>query len=729
MKTMRFIWLFLAGIMVPVLWVTGQISQGGKPIDLPLLKSAYLKGAVMPPVNNKILQMEAEIEDLHSPELKPLRFAHPFEVCFSPEDAGEWVTTPDGTDVWRMMISSPGAYSLNLIFSDFSLPENARLFVFNDNGILGAYTSFNNKSSGWFAISPLAGDEITVQYEIPGGKSGKGKDFIIQTVNHDFLGILQYNLRRPLDKVAGACNVDVNCGIGETRQDISDAVCRLIVNGKEICSGTLLNNTSENHKPYVISAAHCYDKKEYAKTTIYTFNYESPYCAPLDGDPANSVSGALMKAQFDSLDFALVELSLVPPPEFRPYYAGWDRTGRLPDSTVSIHHPQGDIKKLSSDADKPEITDFNSHYTKSGFFRIARWEYGVTESGSSGGALFNPQGNVVGTLTGGLATCSNPVKDYFSRFDLAWNYKKDSTLQLKYWLDPGNTGAVTLSGKRIYSGKDSCQAFTHLNDQDDHQLIPVNNPAFQGYWGGTNNYGITEITEKFSVPGNEWLHGISLGLGKVTDSGTSGDSEISVVVYSGTTVPEYLIHSQKVSVSSLVEGVMNYIPFSKTIEPGETFFAGISLSGIQPSDTVAMYQSLRPAGKENYFYYKRNNQWLNYKETNSTGNAMAGVIELVACNIRNTSGNHEPSHELDPLEILVYPNPASSAVTVEAGSDILPGNISVFNLLGKKVDVLLAGQGNRKVSVNLAGNVPGIYFIRINLGNSHVTGKVSWIPW
>src|SRR5665811_548632 len=154
----------------------------------------------------------------------------------------------------------------------------------------------------------------------------------------------------------------------------------------------------DSQKPYIISAAHCYDKWEYAETSVYVFNYESPYCAALDGDPYHSVSGALMKAQFDSLDFALAELSTVPPPEFRPYYAGWDHSSDIPVSTVSIHHPQGDIKKIAFDYASPGISDFNSHYIKNAFLKIDRWDFGVTEVGSSGGPLFNNDKNLIGTL-------------------------------------------------------------------------------------------------------------------------------------------------------------------------------------------------------------------------------------------------------------------------------------------------------------------------------------------
>jgi lysyl endopeptidase len=115
--------------------------------------------------------------------------------------------------------------------------------------------------------------------------------------------------------------VDINCSTNDVWHDTRDAVCRIIVDGREICSGVLVNNTAENERPFILSAAHCYDRPEYAETSVFTFNYESPYCGPLDGDPSNSVAGAVMKAFSDSLDFSLVELSLVPPPDYRPFFS------------------------------------------------------------------------------------------------------------------------------------------------------------------------------------------------------------------------------------------------------------------------------------------------------------------------------------------------------------------------------------------------------------------------
>ena len=707
----------------------GQISQGGRPMEFTELKSGGVPVVEMPLLNNETLQKQAFNEQNLEIGIKPFRFAHPFEVHFTTQNSGTWISTSEGFQVWRLKIHSKGAKSINLIFNDFKVPKGARLFLFNEkeNHFLGAFTSFNNKLSGKFAVSPVAGDEITIQYEVPSPNSAD-IDFVIRQVNHDFVGVLKYDDRRPLGKTAGECNIDINCDLGNGWEEVKDAVCRLIVDGKEICTGTLVNNTSEDQKPYILSAAHCYDKWEFAETTIYSFNYESPFCAPLDGDPSRSISGAIMKAQFDSLDFALAEMSVVPPPEYRPYFAGWDRSGNLPVSTVSIHHPQGDIKKIAIDRDLPEFSDFNSHYIKNAFIKVLRWDDGVTEAGSSGGSLFNTKKNIIGTLTGGAATCINPVNDYFERFDISWDYRTDSAKQLKYWLDPINSEIKSLTGKRFNTGEDFCQAFTNLTDNDEHQIIPlINSSDSSGFWGGTNTVGITEFVERFSIYGNEQLYGISMGVGKLIDAIGWVDSEIKVKVYNGTDFPESEIYSETIKINTLVEDAMNFIGFSQVVEPADTFFIGFELSNMQPLDSFVVYQSLREPIEENFFYFKQDEQWLNFKESNGSNYSVSNVFELVACNVdENVSDTPLVNN---PLEILIFPNPTSSVFTLEAGQQIFIENITVFNLIGKQIPVKFKIQSLKKIRIDLSGNVPGIYFVRFNNGENFVTKKVSFVPW
>lgn len=707
--------------------VMSQVSEGGFPLEINTLKSANRQAIQLPVVAQSVIEQAINQNNNTEAGLKPFKFAIPIEVNLNPEISGQWFTGNGGYNIWRLTLSSENAKSLNLIFNDFKLSKGARLFIYNEkeNHYLGAFTAANNKAGGKFAVSPVRGEEITIQYEVP-ERLGTPNDFEIVRVNHDFIGILKSD-RRPLGRPAGDCNIDVNCAIGDDYTTLKNAVCRLIVDGDELCSGTLVNNTAEDGKPYILSAAHCYDRWEYAQTTVYVFNYESPYCAPLDGDPSHSVSGAVMLSRHDSLDFALAEMSLIPPPEYRPYYAGWNHSGDLPDSTVSIHHPYGDVKKIAFDDDPPVKSNFgtNSQYIKNAFLNIKAWDDGVTEIGSSGGGLFNTKGELVGTLTGGVATCGSPFNDYFASLAVYWDYRSDTTKQVKHWLDPLNLGVSSLSGRQYYDGENLCKAFTNLDDNDEHALVQLTTGGnFTGYWGGTNSVGIDEVVERFSIPGNESLMGVSFGIGKLELAGFP-KSKISVKVYRGDKLPQSLIYSKTVALDNLVEDAMNYIAFDQDVQPNGPFFVGFDMSDVQVQDTIVLYQSLRNAEQENHFYYKLDGDWADFK-SNDAG-SMVNVMELVACNY-DDSINDTPVVDT-PAYVRVFPNPTQSELTIESDQEITVETVSVFNLLGQEVNVPLLSVHAYQVKLDMAGNTPGIYVVRFNYNDSFVTRKFSLVPY
>lgn len=686
----------------------------------------------MPTLKQRFIDEANQQNSITDSKLKPFKFAHAFEVDLNPSNAGQWYSTDANYNVWKLTIESDDAKSLNLIFNNFELSEGSRLFIYNEqtNHYLGAFTSENNKASKKFAVAPVLGDVITIQYEVPKAQ-GTPNNFDIDRVNHDFIGILKFDRRPYYGQEAGSCNIDVNCELGDKWTEVKNSVVRLIVDGDEICSGTLINNSAEDGKPYILSASHCYDRWNYAETTVYTFNYESPYCAPLDGDPMHSLSGAIMKAQFDSLDFALVEMDEIPPPDFRPYYAGWDRTGELPDSSVSIHHPKGDIKKIAFDYDFAKYFTFRSPSIKNpenGSFQILKWDAGVTEIGSSGGALFSMDYNLIGTLSGGYAVCANPIEDSYARFDMQWDYKSDSTEQLKCWLDPINSGKEVQEGKNFNSHDNLCKAFTNLNDSDEHGNVTITvSGESNGYWGGSNKVGITEIMERFSIQGNETLDGISFGVGKLILNSQTSNSAITVKVYNGNTMPETIIYSKIVSINNFAEDAMNFIAFDDIVEPADTFFVGFELSNINSTDTFAIYQSLRlNATLNNEFYFKQNRQWYNFKEANSQGYSMVNVMELVACNIDELTDT--PIVNI-PVNVLIYPNPTHGELVIESDEQIDTESISVYNMLGQKVEVHLLNVEPYRVRLNLNGNRAGVYFVQFNYENTFVTRKFSFVPW
>ena len=79
-------------------------------------------------------------------------------------------------------------------------------------------------------------------------------------------------------------------------------------------------------------------------------------------------------------------------------------------------------------------------------WRVSQWQIGYTNGGSSGSPLFNARGEVIGALTGGNSSASNPVNDYYYRLSASWEAKEEVEHQLGYWLNPQADGQQTCAG-------------------------------------------------------------------------------------------------------------------------------------------------------------------------------------------------------------------------------------------------------------------------------------------
>jgi PKD repeat protein len=131
-------------------------------------------------------------------------------------------------------------------------------------------------------------------------------------------------------------------------------------------------------------------------------------------------------------------------------------------SGVSIHHPQGDVKMISTFTEPLVSSYYNSvSDDPDGKYWRVNWSetqngHGVTEGGSSGSPIFDQDGLVVGSLTGGGASCTFlDYADYYGKLNVAWEptTKNDSTKVLSYWLDPDHTEVLTLSGSDLDTNK------------------------------------------------------------------------------------------------------------------------------------------------------------------------------------------------------------------------------------------------------------------------------------
>ena len=417
-----------------------QIQHGGTPPSLDPRWSGLLPGEVpvaeMPPVDVARLQDEDRANEGRKDI--PWRFGHPIHVYFGLEDAGRWDTLPDGERVWRLKIRSAGAVSLNLAFDRFVLPPGAQLYVRSADGttVLGAFTAANNKADGRFATTLIPGDEVVLEYLEPVVPAFPGELHLIN-VTHGYRG--PADLAKGLND-SGACNINVHCSpLTDGWEDPVRSAVILLNGNSSFCSGSLLNNTDGDGRPYLLTANHCYSNPSY---WVMWFNWESPDCDNPNQSPAyDSISSATLVARDSNSDFALLELSSTPPPEYNVFLAGWDSTGVTPAAATCVHHPSGDIKK---------ITFEGSQVSPAGnYWEVGPWDDGTTEGGSSGAPLFDENQRVIGQLFGGQAACQGPNPnsgtDEYGRFDRSWDGGQPDD-RVRDWLDPTGLDPGTLDG-------------------------------------------------------------------------------------------------------------------------------------------------------------------------------------------------------------------------------------------------------------------------------------------
>lgn len=427
-----------------------QIVNKGKP-------SFYNKGKreipviVLPHVN--LNKLRKEDNKYAKSKLKSLRFAQMIEVDISHNDKGIWESEPNGDKIWYLKIKSPGAYSISILFDNYRLPVGAKLFVYSadQKHVRGSFTHINNKWNCVLPIAPVMGDEIVLEYHEPVKADFQG-ELHISSIAHDYKNVFNF-LSKSSKGFEGSdvCNVNINCDNDDLWQLLKKSVCKITYNGW-LCSGALINNTNQDGHPYLLTANHCINNTYDAIEAIFYFNYESPDCEDIDGIMDQSISGSTIIAtpSIKTLDFSLLELSVNPPPSYKPYYAGWNRDVVDPTSVTSIHHPQGDIKKITKSYDGATTGDYGEGYNEYVHWWIEEWDEGTTEGGSSGSPLFDQDGRIIGDLTGGDASCSFNYNDYYQQFYHSWQDFADSSSRLKPWLDPTNSGTITLNGYLPY---------------------------------------------------------------------------------------------------------------------------------------------------------------------------------------------------------------------------------------------------------------------------------------
>jgi hypothetical protein len=347
-----------------------------------------------------------------------------------------------------------------LRLADFNIPRGARLYVIGDNGkqILGAYTSSNNSETRNFMCGPIKGSFV-VEYN----HTDVGLDTPPFRIEEIYTGTSDVGAMTTGYNTAYECMININCDEGRRYSDEKKGVVRLRMVGEQgiaLCTGTLLNNTSKDRTPYVLTAYHCerpvgIDFTPFYDLWYFDFNFEANSCAnPINEPQFVAVQGAVKIAEWEETDMMLLKIEAPIPVEANAYFNGWDiRETHLPVKSALIHHPNGDIKKISQDIDtitldRSERAWDNGSTTPANSHLRAEFDDSTFQPGSSGAPLFDDQGRVIGQLHGGPRSdnlCTIAIA-YCGRLASSWEGGKEPVKRLKDWLDPTNTGAKILNG-------------------------------------------------------------------------------------------------------------------------------------------------------------------------------------------------------------------------------------------------------------------------------------------
>lgn len=424
--------------------IASLITLTGGYIRVVKAQTSSVTRYVATPIDAQKLLEEDQQRAQKSRRPAPIRFAVAEEVSIHPENSGAWEDVANGR-VWRLQIQAPGAVSLSLGISRFELPEGATLRISDLDRTVsrGPYTAANRSGKGRLWTALIERDAIEVELFVPRGAARPSLE--INRVNRGYR-----SFGKGGGEKSGSCNNDVICPEGDPWRDQIRSVARYTIDGTSLCTGQMINNTSVDFTPLFLSANHCGVDSTNDDSLVFYWNFESPNCGDQSGgDLTLDQTGAIFRASYAPSDFLLVELASDPIAGSNVFYTGWDATGTAPTSTVAIHHPSGDEKSISFNNDAVTSTAYLSATASAtgNHWRVDDWEDGTTEGGSSGSCLWDATSKLcVGQLHGGYASCGSITDDWYGKLSVSWNGGGTDETRLSNWLDPGNTGVLTLAG-------------------------------------------------------------------------------------------------------------------------------------------------------------------------------------------------------------------------------------------------------------------------------------------
>jgi hypothetical protein len=342
----------------------------------------------------------------------------------------QWLSLPEGGRAAVFSVESPEAMALRAKIKILNMPKKAELRFYNPANPEEVYGPYlidqirNQMVEDSFWSPVIENSSMAIEIFLPKGLDSEDLLIAVPQISHLWSSILNSRGYSRLSEIgaSGYCNINVACtdwsGSYEER-----SVAKMIftkVGSTYACTGTALNDRDPSTQiPYFLTANHCVSTQAAASTLITYWNFQKSSCyGPNPSMVIQRTGGAKLLSTGRSPDYTLLQLYQDLPSGGA--FAGWtSATVNSGTHVVGIHHPQGDLKKISFGTTSAFCNYLSYQNYSNGPYVRVYWTRGITEGGSSGSALFDNQGHVIGILRGGYASCQAPsAPDWCSRFDL-----------------------------------------------------------------------------------------------------------------------------------------------------------------------------------------------------------------------------------------------------------------------------------------------------------------------
>ena len=698
-KKIKYFILISIGLANPL---AGQTTINNLPIGLSPEIYNSIEEMLLPPINRNKISPDSRFEQN---ETKPGFIAYNFTIALKLEDSKvSWETFSTDIKTFQIKIRSEGALGVGLVLSDVRLLPGEKLFIFNHNGLRGTFTSENVPPSGVLPINFLPGEEVVIEWDVP-SKAKKRGTLTVETVSHAYKDIATGSyasgrLSAPKDDCYICFN---NADFRQSKRAIVKIITYL-ESGTKICTGSLVNNTANDKAPYILTAQHCIRDQYEADRSVFLFSLAEGDCEEKGDLTEFSLQGAKFLAASYNADFALLKLNNPPPSYVLPYFAGWDISDQAWDHVSTIHRPHGGAKSISLANDHVSVSNYANDTSRlpMGFWLVPRWDAGVTESGSSGAPLFNKDMKIIGTLTGGSASCKAPYNDYFERLSLSWDYFPEPEKQLKYWLDPVKSEVKSLSGLDTYETLSlNCDSVSNIMDGE--VTGPERFTPGSGYFSGNNSDSVATFAEKLSVADSSLLTAITINVASVNSAAEGG--VIVSVNENAEGKPGTSVYQNYLPYHNLVPG-KNKIGVFPDVYVKDDFFICYTITYSEGS-IFAIAQSVWDKRRTNTAFMKYPERWINMSDIYAEQKGTSLDISASVCSF-NASGLEETHSTL-----FAYPNPASSTLVVKSPQQaLLKMAIRMYDIQGKQFPINFLVR-NQDIIIDTHQLRPGVYILKL----------------